>query len=186
MEQLSLCLLPPPFCVQSNISSIRQLSRTDLHQDWWESSCHIAGVPNKPSITGNILHLMGTGAWMKYYCVIQKACPLSYIITVFNELNYKWSETPNNKSKPAQTVGLSANTEVYSFFFLCLHKCISFQKHYVVPPSLLHSYTFKPCSTTTDQLYKVNYSSFTSWSCLAFVFLLFFSNVMPSRCCADI
>lgn len=34
MDQLSLCLLPPPFCVSpSNISAIRQLSRADARRD---------------------------------------------------------------------------------------------------------------------------------------------------------
>lgn len=139
MDQLSLCLLPPPFCVQSKISSIRQLSRTDLHQGWWESSSHVAEVPNTPSITGDILHLMSAGTQMKYYCVRQKACPLSNIIRVFNELNYTWSGTPNNKDKPAQTVGISAHTKVHAFFFFSVYRNVFFFRGInMVPPSLLH------------------------------------------------
>lgn len=113
MDQLSLCLLPPPFCVQSNISSVRQLIWTDVHRGCRDSSSrHFTGVPNTLPMTWNLLHPTAAGVDEILLCYI-KTCPLSCIITAFNELNYKWSGTPSNK----QTVRPNANTGKQSCFF---------------------------------------------------------------------
>lgn len=126
MDQLSLCLLPPPFCAAypTSLLSASWAGLTCTMTNW-DSGSHITGFVNTPSISHKIISFVGVEviSWNIAERFLKQVCPLSCIISAFNELNYRWSRPPSSKSELSKSCWIRCTRQGWRRFRIWFSYC---------------------------------------------------------------